>query len=527
MHASARIAYRDSDNIELGVLGGHLVRINDNFYMCLGKRGVFGSELYGVTPISWDSTSQVVSSPQKWSAAKPNSFSCLSIDDEDSGSDSEDHSNKELTSDRDKERIIVVEEMDLQNLTVYEATCQIRDVMERFETDERPAAVVNCTHKNHALFTLGESKTARDGKAPLKTAVQRWLKRLGVKYGTQRDNKARVWVDLDTAPESRFVKRKEATLFDFGYVGDILHLLSALHRQLRYGAPRIMGAIAAPQRRTELPMTFFKGRCTLKDVEVPDDVCDEHQLEALRSIRHNVTAIQGPPGTGKTTIIANILAYGIPQLTTLVTCVQNKAIDPIAHKLAKSGVPFLVVAREECAGCLSTTSKLCPFSRRHTVWAYASRDPQIISLSGMHAVAILEHLLAQERLEYIQRRAIAAIHFDAIEETCEGGGGWDMSQWVQLQKRYCLHVSEQHRLVTHDNYHVALAKTVRDITTRTSVFLSTVDCAHTVPFYLLQQSGRKLDAMIVDEAGAVPEWCVCACGCGRVGVGVSFNYSYT
>mmetsp|Transcript_2253 Transcript_2253/g.3623 ORF Transcript_2253/g.3623 Transcript_2253/m.3623 type:complete len:490 (+) Transcript_2253:268-1737(+) len=124
----------------------------------------------------------------------------------------------------------------------------------------------------------------------------------------------------------------------------------------------------------------------------------------------------------------------------------------------------------------------------------------------MHAVAILEHLLAQERLEYIQRRAIAAIHFDAIEETCEGDGGWDMSRWVQLQKRYCLHVSEQHRLVTHDNYHVALAKAVRDITTRTSVFLSTVDCAHTVPFYLLQQSGRRLDAMIVDEAGAVPEW---------------------
>jgi len=61
--------------------------------------------------------------------------------------------------------------------------------------------------------------------------------------------------------------------------------------------------------------------------------CDDSQLQAIRSIKHNVAAIQGPPGTGKTTTIAALVAHGIPQLTTLITCVQNKAIDPIAAKL--------------------------------------------------------------------------------------------------------------------------------------------------------------------------------------------------
>lgn len=182
-----------------------------------------------------------------------------------------------------------------------------------------------------------------------------------------------------------------------------------------------------------------------------------------------------------------------------MTCVQNKAIDPIAHKLAQTGISFLVFTREEVAGSFGTISKLCPFSRRHTVWAIAAREPLIVDLGSQYAVSILEHVAAQGRMEALQKEAFAAVHFDAAAH--EEGGEEDagLMRWMLLQKRLCLHVAEQHRLTTHDDYHAALAKAVREITARTSVFLSTVDCAHTVHFHLLQQSGRTLDAIILDE----------------------------
>jgi hypothetical protein len=42
-----------------------------------------------------------------------------------------------------------------------------------------------------------------------------------------------------------------------------------------------------------------------------------------------------------------MLEHALPNLTTLVTCVQNKALEPIAEKLKAKGVNFVVLAGRE------------------------------------------------------------------------------------------------------------------------------------------------------------------------------------
>lgn len=282
MHCSARILrVGASDNAQLGFLGGHLVRIDGNFYLCLGKRGLLGAELFGAEPIACVARPAVHAAktpPKSTVARRPNAYACLSVDEDSGSSDAEEHH----TADH-KESVTIVEEIDLESLTVSEVTRQVREVLERLSTDEA-SATAGSPHKRHALFALGASVASKR----VKSGLQRWLTRLGVEYGTLRDCKGTVWVDLDTIPED-FAPRKETAIYDFGYVGDILHLLITVHRQLRYGAPRILSAIAAPQRRTELPPTFFKGRVALKDVTVPDSLCDKHQLVAL--FEHTICAI--------------------------------------------------------------------------------------------------------------------------------------------------------------------------------------------------------------------------------------------
>ena len=196
--------------------------------------------------------------------------------------------------------------------------------------------------KRHVHFVVGRGKHSAEGIAQIKPRVENELCKRRVAHGTLRSNPGIVWADVETIQLFR-ADEYILTLQDLGYIGDILHLLANVQKQLRRGmCPRITDALAAPQNRSPLPATLFKGRCSFKELQLPDD-CDQHQAEAIRNIQHNLSAIQGPPGTGKTTLIANILKHGLPQLTTLVTCVQNKALEPIAKKLQEKGLKTFVV----------------------------------------------------------------------------------------------------------------------------------------------------------------------------------------
>ena len=196
--------------------------------------------------------------------------------------------------------------------------------------------------QRHVHFVVGRGKHSEDGIAQIKPRVEMELRKRCVRYGTAHTNPGIVWADVESIQPFR-AGEYVLTIQDLGYISDTLHLLATVQRLLRSGmCPRITRALAAPQDRSTLPATLFKGRCSFKELQLPDD-CDQHQAEAIRNIQHNLSAIQGPPGTGKTTLIANILEHGLPQLTTLVTCVQNKALEPIAKKLQEKGLKTFVV----------------------------------------------------------------------------------------------------------------------------------------------------------------------------------------
>lgn len=85
--------------------------------------------------------------------------------------------------------------------------------------------------------------------------------------------------------------------------------------------------------------------------------------------------LQGPPGTGKSTVIYHIVRSYLPSgSVALATCVQNKAVDAIAEKLATSAdVPFFVFGNEARLGLLA---------RQWTLPAQVERDPRVVVLSA-------------------------------------------------------------------------------------------------------------------------------------------------
>ena len=400
-----------------------------------------------------------------------NYFSCLRGGDQDKASDAQ--------------HITLLEELDLHGLTVAEANVEVEELLARHEH-----GATSKTHKRHVHLVVGAGKNSEDGIAQLRPAVQCLLQKRGISHGTLPKNTGTVWVDVDSIQPRRLAAESIVTVDDLGYIGDILHLLLTVNRQLRRGVwPRLTEALATPQARTLLPATLFMGRCAFKDVQLPtDSMCNSHQLEAIRSITHNVSAIQGPPGTGKTSVIANILEHAIPQLTTLVTCVQNKALDPLAQKLAAAGLNFVVIASEEGVEGLG---------------ARASRHACKLGAVSRHYT--LSALTTMPRAYAEAARRLASV---VVPGRAEEGGG---SRLEVLVRRYCVSI------VMHRVGVLCRAEAEDDILSCTTVFLSTIDRAHTV-HHLLCARQRALKVIIVDEAGAVPEWKMpILTGCGGTG----------
>lgn len=252
-----------------------------------------------------------------------------------------------------------------------------------------------------------------------------------------------------------------------------------------------MHAVAAPQRRQDLPATLFKGRCPLPELQFTDGECDKSQMDAIRSIKYSVSAIQGPPGTGKTTTIAQLIANGIPQLTSLITCVQNKAIDPIAARLHRENVPFMVVRKTE-----SMQWDPSALTRGHTL-AYMSKR---------------ESTMQPHRLSYFQaivvsvassvRATMASTCYDTPENPPPSASRWETLNSILLRKTH-----EAFLFAARQAYGDALAEAESSIIKRTNVFLATADSAYLV-HRLLRVKGinRAIEAIIIDEAGALPEW---------------------
>ena len=127
-----------------------------------------------------------------------------------------------------------------------------------------------------------------------------------------------------------------------------------------------------------------------------DSVLNPEQLDAIETIGHDLSGIQGPPGTGKSYMIAQILTDYIPHMKTLVTCVQNKAVDALILKLAAASADFFVIGarNEKEQDELQRRSKLTSESLRYTAWSLTRRDKTVREYAKAKALAILDRVHA-------------------------------------------------------------------------------------------------------------------------------------
>lgn len=162
-------------------------------------------------------------------------------------------------------------------------------------------------------------------------------------------------------------KQTEFVMVSLGYVGDALAALNAVGAiRLQNNASPLLRAVASPSSRVSAAWN------------APNPETDASkqlnagQLAALRGLRHNLEAVTGPPGTGKSTLISAVVTECVPRgEPTLVCAVQNRAIESIVQKLAKTAktTPFVVYGNEK---------RLSPDSKNWTETAQAKRDPDYL-----------------------------------------------------------------------------------------------------------------------------------------------------
>lgn len=173
--------------------------------------------------------------------------------------------------------------------------------------------------------------------------------------------------------------------YDLGYIGDFINELSAAKQLAKSAAPRLLTSIANPRLRQKVcyeDLGLYK---------VADSVpINDQQLRVLQGLSYDIECIQGPPGTGKSTIIYHIIRSFLPtEGVALATCVQNKAVDAIADKLARSrDVPFFVHGNKQRLGLLA---------KEWTLEAQMLRDARVVVLSArLGRVTKLHSLLSKQ-----------------------------------------------------------------------------------------------------------------------------------
>jgi hypothetical protein len=184
-------------------------------------------------------------------------------------------------------------------------------------------------------------------------------------------------IDSVAQYEMRQARPPRSAFFDYGFIGDAMNEVAAckdLQERLRCDASftnnTMLHCVADPTKRTTAD--FIEATPSNLQQLAGVSPANSGQTKAIRSLKLTVEGIQGPPGTGKSTVIAHILHSSIPSSeVSLVTCVQNKAIDAIAEKLRNGVLPFFVVGNEQRLGLIS---------QQWTIEAQVSRDPRVVLL---------------------------------------------------------------------------------------------------------------------------------------------------
>jgi hypothetical protein len=202
-----------------------------------------------------------------------------------------------------------------------------------------------------------------------------------------------------------------------GYIGDALATLTAVALiRLQGNHSPLLRAVAAPSKRVSAVW------CNPTN----EDGLNCGQLDALKGLAHNLEAISGPPGTGKSTIISALVRGCIPKGggCTLVSAVQNRAIESIVQKMVSTAVetPFVVHGNEK---------RLSPTSLQWTVDAQAKRD--IIYCNFLARKSKCEHMfevLDKSLLAYKERV------FPALFSSNSCHSRYREDLWHRLDKKF-------------------------------------------------------------------------------------------
>mmetsp|Transcript_35521 Transcript_35521/g.78845 ORF Transcript_35521/g.78845 Transcript_35521/m.78845 type:complete len:406 (+) Transcript_35521:80-1297(+) len=159
--------------------------------------------------------------------------------------------------------------------------------------------------------------------------------------------------------------------FDLGYIGDAMSEYKCCSALLDLPAeqrPILLSSLCQPDRRRRVAYC--------RDPISPDVPLDPVQLSALEGMKFDIEGIQGPPGTGKSTLVYHIVNSFLGKNTiSLATCVQNKAVDAIAEKLATGQIGFFVVGNEDRLGL---------FAKMWTLDAQMYRKPGVMGAAEAH-----------------------------------------------------------------------------------------------------------------------------------------------
>ena len=298
--------------------------------------------------------------------------------------------------------------------------------------------------------------------------------------------------------------KDEPVLWIIGYAGSYVKDLCAALKLKAGNCPRecleFAQEVSAPEGRL---YAAYPPAEPLRTEEMP---CNQVQELAIQALHCTVEGIQGPPGTGKSTTIFHIVRSRLPEgHVAIVTCVQNKAVDAIAEKLAKSieHLPFIAVGSVDRIG---DTSAL------YTLDAQVLRHPEVVS-----------------RVAESQRRsAILSLFIKRKNSLLDLLEGDDMKKhskaaWDKLWKAYILRgrcndegdsIENDISIATSqsDESKSELRRVQHAVSLRIAESAKAVLCTIDVASGLLADDvleavvGPKPKIAIVDEAGTVPEY---------------------
>jgi hypothetical protein len=156
------------------------------------------------------------------------------------------------------------------------------------------------------------------------------------------------------------------------YVGDIVSALTSarlLRRPERFGGRLILGeeslkllkaiAFGSPQASLWAPPREFEA--AERHISL-----NSSQHGALEGLAHNIELICGPPATGKSATILALVTECLGDTASIVTAVQNRAIEALVSKFASSATVFITAG-----------SRLTGESQEYTLQKQVERDADV------------------------------------------------------------------------------------------------------------------------------------------------------